>query len=69
MEEECKGGDSPHEPGAATQRGQAGKASVTGSPDRGGIHSLIGVIDTARLRWYFSDWPKRAFKIPIPETF
>ncbi len=43
-----------------------GKASVNGSPDHGGSHSLIGVIDTPRLLWYFSVQSKRAFKIPIP---
>ncbi len=46
--------------------GRQGRASVTCSPDRGGMHSLIGVIDTARLRWYFSVQSKRPFKIPIP---
>jgi hypothetical protein len=30
--------------------GKQGRASVTGSPDSCGIHSLIGVIDTALLR-------------------
>ena len=33
--------------------GTPGRASVTGSPDRGGMHSLIGVIDTSRLLRYF----------------
>ncbi len=38
--------------------GKPGRASVTCSPDRGGMQSLIGVIDTARLRRYCSGWPK-----------
>ncbi len=46
--------------------GQQGRASVTCSPDRGGSHFLIGVIDTALPRWYFPVQPKRPFKIPIP---
>jgi len=29
--------------------GKPGRASVTGSPDSGGSHSLIGVIDTVLL--------------------
>ncbi len=46
--------------------GRPGRASVTCSPDSGGMPSLIGVIDTALLRWYFPVQPKRPFKIPIP---
>ena len=34
--------------------GKYGGASVTGSPDRGGMQSLIGVIDTSLPRRYFS---------------
>jgi len=47
--------------------GKPGRAAVTGSPDSGGIHSLIGVIDTSRLLRYFSGWPKSLFIVPIPE--
>ncbi|MCH8039128.1 MAG: hypothetical protein IH977_02135 [Nitrospinae bacterium] len=46
--------------------GKPGRASVNGSPDRGGIHSLIGVIDPSLVLWYFSVQLKRPFKIPIP---
>ncbi len=46
--------------------GKQGRASVTGSPDRGGIPSLIGVIDIALFLRYFSGCPKRAFIFPIP---
>ncbi len=46
--------------------GTPGRASVTGSPDRGGMHSLIGVIDPPRILWYFSGWPKSPFIVPIP---
>ncbi len=31
--------------------GKPGRAAVNGSPGSGGMHSLIGVIDTARLAW------------------
>jgi len=46
MGEECKGGGNS----ALSQErrhggGKQGRASVTGSPDSGGSHSLIGVID------------------------
>ncbi len=34
--------------------GKQGRASVTCSPDRGGIHSLIGAIDTPLRLRYFS---------------
>ncbi len=34
--------------------GQQGRASVTGSPASGGMHSLIGAIDIALLLRYFS---------------
>ena len=43
-----------------------GKASVTRTPDRGGIHSLLDVIDTALHLRYFFVQSKRPFKIPIP---
>jgi len=46
--------------------GKQGRASVTCSPDSGGIHCLIGVIDPPLLLCYFSDWPERAFVFPIP---
>ena len=49
--------------------GKPGRASVTGSPDRCGSHSLIGVIDTAPLLRYFSVQPKRPFKFLFPMTF
>ena len=39
--------------------GKRGRASVTCSPDRGGMHSLIGAIDTPRLRRYCSGCPKK----------
>jgi len=59
MGEECKGvGNLAHEPGAATRRGKQGRASVNGSPDRGGMQSLIGAIYTPRLLRYFSGGPK-----------
>ncbi len=45
--------------------GKQGRASVTGPPDSGGMHSLIGVIDTALPLRYVSVQPKRPFKIPI----
>ena len=47
--------------------GKQGRASVNGSPDSGGIHSLIGAIDHSLVLWYFSVQLKRPFKIPIPE--
>jgi len=47
--------------------GEQGRASVTCSPDSGGFHFLIGVIDTAWLLRYFSVYPKSPFKIPIPQ--
>ena len=46
--------------------GKQGRAAVTGSPDRGGMQSLIGVIDPSLVLWYFSVQLKRPFKIPIP---
>ncbi len=42
-----------------------GRASVTCAPDSGGMHSLMGAIDTPRLLWYFSARPKRACIVPI----
>ncbi len=61
MGEECKGGGI--QPLGQERRhggGKQGRASVTGSPDRGGMQSLIGAIDTSRLLRYFSARPKRA---------
>ncbi len=49
--------------------GAQARASVTYSPDSGGSHSLIGVIDTAPLLRYFSVQPKRPFKFLFPMTF
>ncbi len=49
--------------------GKQGRASVNGSPDSCGIHSLIGVIDTSLLLRYFFVCPKRAYIFPIPEYF
>jgi len=46
-----------------------GRASVNCSPDSCGIHSLkplLGVIDTALLRWYFSARSKSPYIFPIP---
>ena len=34
--------------------GKEGRAAVTGSPDRGGMHALIGAIDTVLPLQYFS---------------
>ncbi len=34
--------------------GKPGRASVTGSPASGGMHSLIGMIDTSLRLRYFS---------------
>ena len=47
--------------------GKQGRAAVTGSPDTCGMHSPIGGIDTVLPRRYFSVYPKRAFKILIPD--
>ena len=66
MGEECKVGRGEIQPMSQERLNGGGRASVTGSPDSGGIHSLIGVIDTARLRRYFSGCQKSPFKIPIP---
>ena len=44
--------------------GKSGRASVTCSPDSGGMQSRLGVIDTPRPLCYFSCRPKRAFIIP-----
>jgi len=54
MGEECRGGIQPISQERRHGRGKQGRASVTGSPDRGGIHSLIGASDTPRLRRYVS---------------
>ena len=67
MEEECKGGGL--QPLSHERRhgwGKPGRAAVTGSPDPGGMQSLIGVIDPSLVLWYFSVQLKRPFKIPIP---
>jgi len=46
MWEECKGrGIQPMAQERRHDVGQPGRASVTGSPDSCGIHSLIGAID------------------------
>jgi len=48
MEKTCKGGGiQPMSQERLHGGGQPGRASVTGLPDRGGSHSLIGAIDTA----------------------
>ncbi len=58
--EECKGGGiQPMRHERRHGGGQQGRASVTGSPDRGGSHSLIGVIDTLPPLRYFSVWLKK----------
>ncbi len=55
MREECKwGGIQPMSQERRHGGGQPGRASVTCSPDRGGMQSLMGVIDTVLLLWYFS---------------
>ena len=67
MGEEGKGGEI--QPMSQERRhggGKPGRASVTGSPERCGMHSLIGVIDTALLLGYCFVCPKRPFQIPIP---
>ena len=38
--------------------GKQGRASVTCSPDRGGMNSLIGMIDAPLPRRYCFGWPK-----------
>ncbi len=56
MGKECKGGEI--QPMSQEQRqggGKQGRATVTCSPDSGGMHSLIGAIDTALPLRYFSD--------------
>jgi len=68
---ECKWNGRDIQPMSQERRhggGKQGRAFVTGSPDRGGMHSLIGMIDTVLLRRYFSGWPKRACIVPIPDT-
>ena len=68
MEEECKGGVEiqPMSQERVHGGGKQGRASVNCSPDSSGIHFLIGVIDTSLLFWCCSVYPKRPFKIPIP---
>ncbi len=69
MGEECKGVEiQPMSQEQLHDGGKLGRASVHCAPDRGGIHSLIGVIDTALLRRYCSVWPKRPFIFPIPDV-
>ena len=53
MAEECKGGIQPMSQERRHVGGKPGRASVTCSPDSGGIHSLIGVIDPPRPLCYF----------------
>jgi len=51
-----------------TRGGKQGRASVNCSPDRGGIHFLIGVIDTALpLRYFSVCMPKKGgyFSYPL----
>ena len=45
--------------------GKQGRASVTCSPDRGGMHSLIGAIDTPCSFGTVLLAPKRACIVPI----
>ena len=67
MGEEGKGGEiQPMSQERLHGGGKPGKASVNCSPFSGGMHSLIGVIDTSRLLRYCSVCPKRPFQIPIP---
>ena len=55
MGEECKGREiQPMSQERTHGGGKQGRASVTCSPASGGLHSLIGVIDTAQLLWPFS---------------
>ena len=67
MGEESKGGEI--QPMSQERRhggGTPGMASVTGAPDRGGIHSLSGVIDTPLPLRHCSVCPKKEFIFPIP---
>ena len=67
MGEECKGVEiQPMSQERRHSGGKQGRAAVTGSPDRGGIHALSGAIDTSRLLWYFSVCPKSPCIFPIP---
>jgi len=67
MGEECKGVEiQPMSQERLHGGGKQGRASVTCSPDRGGMQSLIGAIDPSLVFWYFSVQLKRPFKIPIP---
>ncbi len=69
MEKQCKGWEiQPMSQERLHGGGKPGRASVTGSPDSGGMHSLIGVIDTALLRWYFSARPKSPFFFLFPPS-
>jgi len=45
--------------GGRTVEGESSRDRVNGSPDRGGSHSLIGVIDTPRPLCYFSARPQK----------
>ena len=49
MGEECKGGIHPMSQERRHGGGKPGRASITCSPDSGGMQSLIGVIDPPRL--------------------
>ncbi len=60
MGEECKGVEI--QPMSRERRhggGQQGRAAVNRSPNSGGIHALIGVIDTALLpKGHSLAWPR-----------
>ena len=49
--------------------GKQGRASVNGSPDRGGIHSLSSAIDTPLLLRFCSGCPKRVYQVQRGEVF
>ena len=53
-EERNGGGIQPLSQERLLGRGKQGRASVTGSPDSYGIHSLIGVSDPPQRLCYFS---------------
>ncbi len=61
----ARGGIQPMSQERRQGGGKQGRASVTCAPDSGGMHSLMGAIDTPRLLWYFSARPKRACIVPI----
>ncbi len=69
MGEQCPGGEiQPMSQEGRHGGDKQGRAAVNGSPDSGGMHSLIGVIDPPLLHWYCSGWPKRACIVPIPAS-